>query len=65
MSAGAEGEETEMSAQPIHTDEQTTDPQVRARLMQAVEDVDRAMYRGRVTRAAQSGFDEYRKRKGL
>ena len=45
-----------MSTQPIHTDEQTTDPQVRARLIAAIEHVDRAMLRGRVTRAARSAF---------
>ena len=45
-----------MTAQPITTDEQTTDPQVRDRLMQAIEDVDREMLRGRVTRAARSAF---------
>ena len=55
-----------MSTQPVEThDEQTTDPQVRDRLMQAIEDVDRAMYRGRIIRAARSGFAEYRARKGL
>ena len=53
-----------MSTQPIHTDEQTTDPQVRARLIAAVEHVDRAMLRGRVTRAAQSAFAAHMARKG-
>ena len=50
------GEEPEMTAQPIHTDEQTTNEQVRARLMAAIENVDRAMLRGHITRAAQSAF---------
>ena len=47
------GEETEMSAQPIHTQ---TEPTPRERLLAAVAEVDRAMLRGRVTRAAQSAF---------
>ena len=49
-----------MSTQPIEThDEQTTDEQVRARLMQAVENVDREMYRASIVRAARS-FHEVR-----
>ena len=44
-----------MSAQPADThDEQTTDPQVLARLKQALADLDRDMLRGRITRAAKA-----------
>ena len=42
-----------MSAQPADThDEQTTDPQVAARLKQALAEVDRAMFRGALERAS-------------
>ena len=40
-----------MSTQPT-TDEQTTDPQVLARLKQALADVDRAIFRGALIRAS-------------
>ena len=41
-----------MSTQPIHTDEQTTDPQVLARLKQALAEIDRNMLRERLIRAS-------------